>query len=163
MNLGPPLRRGAAHAVSHRLSSRSINQLSQVLRPASRFKPAAQHIQSIHPSNRSILIDTCQCNRSVSPIKQRRSISPINQSSASLSLTQSISISSPIHRLTSQSVDQSIDPSRHQTIHYCLRHVTNVVSSRRLACNQSIDQSVQSITISAMRSTTEIVHIVQSY
>eukprot|EP01046_Picozoa_sp_COSAG06_P061151 COSAG06_NODE_13293_length_1272_cov_4.904518_1_plen_169_part_00 len=55
MNLGAPLRRGVVHGVaaisSHQLSLPPI-QLSQVLRPASRFKPVAQHISnpSIHPS-----------------------------------------------------------------------------------------------------------------
>ena len=130
MNLGPPLRRGAAHAVSHRLSSRSINQLSQVLRPASRFKPAAQHIQSIHQSNRSILIDTCQCNRSVSPIKLSRSISPINQSSASLSLTQSIHPLQPARHLAR---DESINRSINQSIDQCYAELLLEDSHRAVA------------------------------
>eukprot|EP01046_Picozoa_sp_COSAG06_P043461 COSAG06_NODE_5693_length_3315_cov_330.218216_5_plen_87_part_00 len=68
----------AAAIGSHKLSLPPI-QLSQVLRPASRFKPAAQHISNlsgsefIHPS-----------------IHQPDQSVPIKQSSASLSLTQSI-------------------------------------------------------------------------
>jgi hypothetical protein len=50
--------------------------------------------------------------------------------------------SSSIHPLTSRSVDQSINRSRNQTIYYCLRRVTDVVSSRRLAINQSINRSI---------------------
>eukprot|EP01046_Picozoa_sp_COSAG06_P054572 COSAG06_NODE_9765_length_1822_cov_12.497388_1_plen_152_part_00 len=85
-------------AISSRLPS---IQLSQVLRPASRFKPAAQHISnpSVHPS----------IHPSISPII--RSISP----------------------------NQSIN--HHHASHYCLRRVTHVVSSRRLAAiNESINQ-----------------------
>jgi hypothetical protein len=117
MNLGAPRRRGVAHGGSHQLSLPPI-QLSQVVRPASRFKPAAQHISnpSSHPS-----------------------ISPID-----------CAHSSSIHPLTSRSVDQSINRSRNQTIYYCLRHVTDVVSSRRLAINQSIDRSISPINQSSL-------------
>jgi hypothetical protein len=44
-----------------------------------------------------------------------------------------------------QSINLSITQSNDQTLHHCLRRATNVVSSRRLVINRSIDRSISPI------------------
>eukprot|EP01046_Picozoa_sp_COSAG06_P064636 COSAG06_NODE_15533_length_1063_cov_10.250000_1_plen_272_part_00 len=87
MNLGAPLRRGAAHAVSHRLApSTSCPRYSDLHRGLSPRLSISDQIASINQSDQSII---------------------------SITLTHSIHQHvQSIHRLTSQSVDQSIDPRR---------------------------------------------------
>jgi hypothetical protein len=110
MNLGAPLRRGVAHGGSHQLSLPPI-QLSQVLRPASRFKPAAQHIsnpsvQSISPSiNQSARWIDQSISHSVQSINHSSALNP----SIHASITHSIHLS--IHPLLLPARHQSIDRS----------------------------------------------------
>ena len=128
-------------------------QLSQVLRPASWFKPAAQHIQSIDHQSSNQCIDPA--NQSIS-----RSVESINHSSASLSLTQSISISRSVQLINHssaslsltqsihplllparyQSIDRSVMPINRSIIHQSIR---STLIDRPGHCNRSVSRPIK--------------------
>ena len=135
---------------SHQLSLPPI-QLSQVLRPASRFKPAAQHISnpSSHPA----------INPSTSPINPNPNQS-INQSA---SLSPSHSIQPSIHPLLPASrCFRSVEPARNQSIDPSVpinHHQPE--SDRRLRLRQSINRSINPINRSINQALNHV--IIQSF